>query len=237
MGGKHFLLIPICALIHIPYNPFLIQYQRDFRQTRGIISLLSLKLSNGFPSLTPVTIPNCYYALKDSAKIWGLTSMTLLRPCHLVFQSFKEIPVLGLLHLLFLTHGRNFICPPSFSPLRPQLKCYLFSCLLNPPIMYNKYFISLIVICTPNFPVTNLHVCYLPHYTLGILVPTNSRLISWLNKLRNRGIRMEKQQKTNFSRNARYFIYAGAQTDLRGCLCAPKSFAALKMGLPMADSC
>ena len=48
---------------------------------------------------------------------------------------------------------------------------------------------------------------------------------------------MEKQQKANFSRNARYFIYAGAQRDLRGCLSAPKSFAPLKMGLPMADSC
>ena len=42
---------------------------------------------------------------------------------------------------------------------------------------------------------------------------------------------MEKQQKTNFFRNARYLIYVGAQRDLRGCLCAPKSSVPLKMSV------
>lgn len=94
------------------------------RHVRLCSHYLYLKALQWLPPLTPITIPNCYCALKDPAKIWGLTSMTLLRPCHLVFQSFKEIPVLGLLHLLFLTHGRNFTCPPSFFIIKASTQMF-----------------------------------------------------------------------------------------------------------------
>lgn len=47
--GKPFFFRTISALIHIPYNPFLIHHQRDVCQNHGVMSLPTLKFSTGFP--------------------------------------------------------------------------------------------------------------------------------------------------------------------------------------------